>query len=95
MRADVARVPDPMGRLRRTAPFIVIAFILAFPALEAVGALTPLNDLLALRAADDRARQAAAPLPARRRLAAQPGVLVGQEHQGVVLPAHRPAVRAR
>jgi LVIVD repeat len=34
--------------MRRAAPFLVIALILALPALNAVGALTPLNDLLAL-----------------------------------------------
>ena len=39
-----------MGRFRRTAPFLVIALILALPALEASGALGPLNDLLALGA---------------------------------------------
>ena len=36
------------ARMRRAAPFLVIALILALPALNAVGALTPLNDLLAL-----------------------------------------------
>ena len=34
--------------MRRSAPFLVIALILALPALEASGALAPLNDLLAL-----------------------------------------------
>ena len=34
--------------LRRAAPFLVILLILALPALEASGALAPLNDLLAL-----------------------------------------------
>ena len=36
-----------MGRIRPAAPFLVIALILALPALSG-GALTPLNDLLAL-----------------------------------------------
>jgi hypothetical protein len=34
--------------MRRAAPFLVIALILALPALNAIGALTPLNDLLAI-----------------------------------------------
>ena len=34
--------------MRRTAPFLVILLLLTLPALEASGALAPLNDLLAL-----------------------------------------------
>ena len=34
--------------VRRAAPFLVIAIVLALPALSAMGALAPLNDLLAL-----------------------------------------------
>jgi hypothetical protein len=37
-----------VGFLRRSAPFLVILLILALPALNASGALEPLNDLLAL-----------------------------------------------
>jgi hypothetical protein len=69
-----------MGRFRRAAPFIVIALILAFPALEAAGALTPLNDLLALGEAGGQeparvatARRAEPPLVATPRAHCGPG----------------------
>jgi LVIVD repeat len=69
-----------MGRLRRTAPFLVIALILALPALEASGALSPLNDLLALGSAGGQkpervatVRRAEPPLLATPRAQCGPG----------------------
>ena len=69
-----------MGRLRRTAPFLVIALILALPALEASGALAPLNDLLALGQGGGQeparvatARRAEPPLVATPRAQCGPG----------------------
>ena len=69
-----------MGRLRRTAPFLVIALILALPALEASGALGPLNDLLALGSAGGQkpervatVRRAEPPLLATPRAQCGPG----------------------
>ena len=69
-----------MGRFRPAAPFLVIALILALPALEAAGALTPLNDLLALGEAGGQeparvatARRAEPPLVATPRADCGPG----------------------
>ena len=69
-----------MGRFRRSAPFLVIALILAFPALEASGALGPLNDLLALGEGGGQeparvatARRAEPPLVATPRAQCGPG----------------------
>jgi hypothetical protein len=69
-----------MGRTRRAAPFIAIALILALPALEASGALAPLNDLLALGEAGGQeparaptARRAEPPLVATPRAQCGPG----------------------
>ena len=69
-----------MGRFRPAAPFLVIALILALPVLEAVGALTPLNDLLALGEAGGQeparvatARRAEPPLVATPRARCGPG----------------------
>jgi len=69
-----------VSRFRRSAPFIVIALMLAFPALEASGALGPLNDLLALGEAGGQeparvatARRAEPPLVATPRAQCGPG----------------------
>ncbi|HYH90345.1 MAG TPA: hypothetical protein VEX67_14010 [Solirubrobacteraceae bacterium] len=69
-----------MGRFRRTAPFLVIVLILALPALEASGALAPLNDLLALGEAGGQeparaptARRAEPPLDPTPRARCGPG----------------------
>ena len=66
--------------MRRAGPFIVIALILAFPALAASGALQPLNDLLALGEAGGQeparvvtARRAEPPLVATPRARCGPG----------------------
>ena len=69
-----------MGRFRRSAPFVVIVSILALPALEASGALAPLNDLLALGEAGGQeparvstTRRAEPPLVATPRAQCGPG----------------------
>jgi hypothetical protein len=69
-----------MGRVRRAAPFVVMVLILALPALNAVGALAPLNDLLALGEAGGQeparaptAQRAEPPLVATPRARCGPG----------------------
>src|SRR5690349_18706510 len=66
--------------VRRAAPFLVIAIVLALPALNAMGALAPLNDLLALGQGDGQqpaqvavAQRAEPPFVATPRAVCGPG----------------------